>query len=536
MIGGLLGGIGLFLLGMHLMTEGLKFAAGQALKRILERWTRTPLRGILSGALITSVVQSSSAVTVAIIGFVNAGLMGLAQAVGVIYGSNIGTTVTGWLVAIVGFDINIKALALPLVGLGMVLRIIYGGKRYGALGEAMAGFGVFFMGIDVLKAAFEGLGQIIHPETLVSPGLTGLIFFVGVGFVLTVLMQSSSAAMAVTLTAASGGVIPLNAGAALVIGANLGTTSTAALAVIGATPNAKRVAGAHVAFNLITGAAALLILPLFLSALVALRRGVGLGDDPAPLLALFHTAFNVVGIFLMWPLTRWLVRFLEKRFRSAEEEESRPRYLDRNVMATSALAMEALVLEIGRIGAIARRMAVRAISGSPSALERMEADRRALDSLVEAAGEYSGLIRQSNMPAELSALLPNALRISRYYSETAELALEVARARGSGNRIHAPELASVISHFEENLLHLVECADAHSDNYTARACKLQLQELQEEYQILKSRLLRAGSEGEVAVKQLVDELDLLSNIKRIGEQIEKGARYLADLRVPMTLV
>ena len=144
MIGSLLGGIGLFLLGMVLMTDGLKTAAGKTLRNILQSSTGTPMRGLLSGALITSLVQSSGAVTVAIIGFVNAGLMSLGQAVTVIYGTNIGTTMTSWLVAIIGFNVNIKAFALPAIGMGMMYRLIKGSGRQGAIGEALAGFGVFF--------------------------------------------------------------------------------------------------------------------------------------------------------------------------------------------------------------------------------------------------------------------------------------------------------------------------------------------------------------------------------------------------------
>ena len=152
-IASLLGGIGLFLLGMRLLTDGLKTAAGRALRGILARSTGTRLRGVLSGALITSVVQSSSAVTVATIGFVNAGILTLLQAVAVIYGSNVGTTATGWIVAIVGIHVNIKALALPAVGAGMLLGLFGRGDRLRAAGQALAGFGVFFLGIDVLRAA-----------------------------------------------------------------------------------------------------------------------------------------------------------------------------------------------------------------------------------------------------------------------------------------------------------------------------------------------------------------------------------------------
>ena len=529
-IGALIGGIGLFLLGMHLMTDGLKKSAGGALRDILDQGTSTLFRGVLWGALMTALVQSSSAVTVALIGFVNAGLMTLRQAVGVIYGSNLGTTMTGWLVALVGFKFDIKAVSLPLIGIGMGLWVVFGQRRQGAFGFALAGFGVFFIGIDVLNVTFHDLKATIELEALFRHGLWGLILFVGIGFLLTMLMQSSSAAMAVTLTAASGGVIPLNAGAAMVIGANLGTTSTAALSVIGSTPNAKRVAGAHVVFNLLTGAAALLILPLFLELLASLRQAAGLENGPAPLLALFHTAFNILGVLLMWPLSGSLVRFLEGRFRAADEELARPKYLDRNIVSTPYLALEALFQELGRIGDISRRMARRSLSSTGQSVQAQTEDRKALDSLIDAAGGFANQLRQHGMPGDLSGLLSDALRVSRYYSEAAELAESVTAARDTYGRIEAPELEQTIQSFEGLVDELAAMADSGSDAYAPAQGRRLAQQVQEDYQELKSRLLQAGADGQLPVRSLVNELDTLSSIRRIAEQLEKGSRYLAYLK------
>ncbi|MCB1982800.1 MAG: Na/Pi symporter, partial [Rhodoferax sp.] len=164
MVATLAGGLGLFLLGMTMMTDGLKLAAGPALERVLTRATRTRWHALTSGALMTAVVQSSSAVTVAAIGFVNAGLMTLAPALWVLFGANVGTTMTGWIVALVGLKFKIEALALPLVGLGAVLRLTGSGRRHGAIGTAVAGFGLLFMGIGLLQQNFAGLaGQLSLP-------------------------------------------------------------------------------------------------------------------------------------------------------------------------------------------------------------------------------------------------------------------------------------------------------------------------------------------------------------------------------------
>ena len=353
-VGTFLGGLGLFLLAVSMISDGLKLAAGDALKEILARSTSTPLRGVASGLLVTAIVQSSSAVTVATIGFVNAGLLNLIQSLGIVYGANLGTTMTGWLVAAVGFDFKIEALALPLIGLGMLARLTGASRKLGAAGESLAGFGLFFIGVDVLQEAFQGLAADVDVGAFAPQGGLGLVLYVALGFFMTVATQSSSAAIAITLTAATGGVLGIDAAAATVIGANVGTTSTATLAVIGATANARRVAGAHVIFNLLTGIVALALLPLLIWTVRTSGEALGLEDAPAITLALFHTIFNLLGVLLMWPLTGRLAAFLERRFTTRAEMLSRPQYLDRNVMATPPLALDALKLELRRASRLTR--------------------------------------------------------------------------------------------------------------------------------------------------------------------------------------
>ncbi len=531
-LAGVVGGVGLFLLGMRLLTDGLRLAAGGALRTILERWTRTPVRGLLSGILITSVVQSSSAVTVAAIGFVNAGLMSLAQAVTVIYGSNLGTTMTGWLVALVGFHVDVKALALPAIGVGMALGIAGRGRRMGAVGEALAGFGVFFLGIDVLRSTFTGLGEGFATERFVSVGVAGALLFVAVGFGLTVLLQSSSAALALILTSAGGGAVPLETAAAMVIGANLGTTSTAALAVIGATSNAKRVAAAHVAFNGITGLVALSMLPVLLQGLSLVRELLNLDAQAAAVLAAFHTLFNLLGVALLLPFTRVLVHFLEERFRTPEEDEARPRYLDKNVVQTPTLATNALVMELARVGSIARRMG-QAAMGTPVRLPRIASDRAVLSSLVESVGDFCTRMRRSHLPVELDEALPNALRVSRYYAEVAELAEAIAIARLAEELRAPPELAAEVARFRAATAEFLASAGIDVEGYSPASCADALSGIEKHYQALKSDLLQAGARGQLPVREVVAQLDQLSNVRRLAQQVERGARYLSGLETAM---
>jgi phosphate:Na+ symporter len=527
----LLGGIGLFLMGMWLLSDGLKLAGGRALRTILTRWTGTPLRGLLSGALITSLVQSSSVVTVATIGFVNAGLITLRQAVRVIYGSNIGTTMTGWLVAFIGLQVDLKVFALPLIGVGMLLRISGGETQRAAGGMALAGFGLFFVGIDFLREAFADLGQDLPLDAIPGSGFAAVALAFIAGVMITILMQSSSAAMAIILTAAAGGALPVSAAAAMVIGTNIGTTSTALFAALGATPNARRVAASHVAFNVITAAVALALLPLVIWILKAIPGATAPGGAPAIDLALFHTTFNVLGVTLMWPLTGRLVDVLERRFRSREEDEAQPRFLDRNVVVTPLLAMHAVVMELGRMGKIAQRISKGAMSAEVALGARLESDSHILDNLVESVGEFSILLQRSKLPAELDEVLPNALRVSRYYTEMAELARRIAAAQSTLEPIEAAVLAADVAHFKSIVVKLLEAADVEDAGFSAQTMTAQLADLEKEYQRLKSHLLRSGTAGELPVRRIVAQLDLCSDMRRLAEQAAKGAQYLDGLRV-----
>ncbi len=525
-LGSFIGGIGLFLLGMQLMTEGLKVAAGNTLRTILERSTATPLRGILSGALITSLVQSSGAVTVATIGFVNAGLMDLMQAITIVYGSNIGHTMIGWLVSLIDFQGAVKLVALPLIGLGMLLRLNRGNNRYEALGETLAGFGVFFTGIDLLRSTFAGTG--LSMPAILGDGMGSHLAFLAIGLLLTVVMQSSSATIVITLTAAAGGLVPFDSGAALIIGANIGSTSTAALAALGATPNAKRVAAAHVIFNLATGTVALLLLPFLRHALLTIPE-VHLNTNTTVLLALFHTSMNIMGVCLIWPFTRRMVRWLKGWFRSHEEDEARPLYLDRNIAATPVLAFHALAKEIERIGNIARRMAKGAMSSEAGPSLQLEADRRILLKLEIEVGNFIRLVRRGSLPGELDHVLPNALRVTSYYREVADVSLRVAQMQQQRRPVEDEALAQEIGRYKQHVVKLLEITDVARKDYAPEECAALFQETEEMYRHLKSSLLKAGTKNLLPVGVMVSLIDLMSDVRRIADQIEKGALYLTTL-------
>ncbi len=525
-LGTFLGGLGLFLLAMSMITDGLKLAAGHALRGILARFTQTPVRGAASGALMTAVVQSSSAVTIATIGFVNAGLLGTAQALGVVYGATIGTTVTGWLVTLVGFQFSISAFALPLVGIGMMARLLGPARRTGAIGEALAGFGLFFIGVDLLRGAFEGVANIVDIAALSPEGVAGIAAFVGIGFLTTLVTQSSSAAIAITLTAATGGLIGLPAAAAMVIGATVGTTSTAALAVIGATPNARRVAAGNVVIHCFSACIGLLLLPVLLSVSDSLAAPA---VTPALTLAVFHTTFSVAGVLLFWPFAPRLAGFLEHRFTTQEEQLGRPQHLDANVLVSPDLAIDAFKLELGRLTTMARSYARDAVSGMPQGMKHT-ARHDGLRALVAAIEHAVTRLERERMPQSISELLPLVLRIANYVDETVALAREQAAADPHMSALMETPLRTGIEGLRTAIVGLIDQGDPDREGFDAQALEATYQTTVQRWRELKTELLNAGVRREVPVWRLNPAIEALRGMLRIGERCTRTAIRSHELR------
>lgn len=348
LLGTLAGGIGLFLLGMMLLTDGLKQSAGQKLEHYLHAGTRSKFRGFFSGFTLTALVQSSSVVTVATIGFANAGLLTIGQSAWVVFGSNVGTTMTSWIVALVGFKIKVELFALPLVGVGAFLHILSSASRVKALGLAFAGFGLLFIGLDTLQGAMQGYQGDFSFLAAREADLYQILLFTLIGCIMTTLMQSSSAAMAVILTLVNTGNVPLVLGAAAVIGANIGTTSTALLATIGATANAKRVAWAHVIFNLVAAIAAFCMLPVVSEVFALGYERKLMGGNAAFWLAIYHTLFNFFGVLIMIFIEPKITAFLNRRFIDSDRT-LQLQYVDATSTEVPAVAAHSVMKEFDHL-------------------------------------------------------------------------------------------------------------------------------------------------------------------------------------------
>ena len=523
-----LGGLALFMLAMMMMTEGLKVFAGGGLKQLLNRYTSTPMRGVMAGVLVTGLVQSSGAVTVATIGFVNAGVFTLAQALTVVFGTNIGTTVTAWLVSLVGFGFKIENFALPILALGVLLRLGLFDRRLRGLGEALAGFGLFFLGLAILKDGFGGLAQ-SYSATLMDGERGGTLLFLILGFVATVLTQSSSASIAIVLTAVSGGVVGMYPAAVAIIGANLGSTSTAAMAVLRATPNAKRLALGHILFNLITGVVALALLPLLMWGIHLLADGLELEGSPAAVLALFHTVFNVLGVLLMLPAAGLLTRWLQRLFRSQEEEAGRPRHLDTTLTATPDLAESALAAELARLRLMASQMVHDALMRPEQPAALVEQQAAAMRTLVAAITDFISKVRAESMSREVGESLARDLRIARYLDEAARL---------SGNAVELRRQMAISSDRQvvDRLEHLIAavkfCCDltGRDEEFQGTDAHRQqaLERFQGAYQQAKGEILAAAVARRLLVEQADQLLGVLSTTRRMVEQLVKADRLLRD--------
>src|SRR5271167_2286709 len=361
----LVGGLGLFLLGIHHLTEGLKGLAGDSLRRALQTLVGGRLSAVVSGALFTVAIQSSTATTLTVIGFVSAGLVTFAQAVGVIIGATFGTTSTPWLVAIFGFRVSISAFAMPMLGVGAFLWLIAKGKTRSA-GAILAGFGLLFIGIEYLQTGMEGISW--NLDAIGGSGFGWQWILAGIGILMSVVMQSSSAAAATTLVALNAGSLTFDQACALIVGQSVGTAATSAMVAIGAGLAVRRAALAHIVYNVTVGVIGILLL----GPIAAAARWVGTQfDDPNGVLALaaFSSIFKFVGILAFYP---WLDGFSRLIIRiSGKGSESAVSRLDPVLAeAGGGVALEAgwratLELAHGSVDAVRRRLAGDAVDYDP---------------------------------------------------------------------------------------------------------------------------------------------------------------------------
>jgi phosphate:Na+ symporter len=533
-----LGGVGLFLLGMIVMTQGLKALAGSALRAVLSKAAATPLRGSFWGALVTLLVQSSSATTMTTIGLVSAGLLTFPQGLGLVFGANVGTTGTGWLVALIGVRVSLTAAALPMIFLGALIKLLASGRVSGA-GAALAGFGLVLFGLTTLQQGMGGLAERLHPAdlpaVLAGPdtgwwwGMLGALVLVVVGLVMTAVMQSSTAAIAVTLSAYYAGAVGLDQGCALIIGQNIGTATSSALAAIGASTTAKRLAIAYVLFKMIAAVIALVLFPIVTPLLVRASRAT----DGATLLAAYHTAYNFVGVLVLLPVIDRFTRLVERIL--PERGSPLTRCLDPSALATPVVAVEACSSVEAALAAATRAEAVPG-KDAVSVHEAVDALRQSQVFLSDVSGPPETEDEQQRLTSTLHAL-DHASRLA----ETAG-GIDFGTARGGPDDARAGELCAdamrIASAIADDVAVLPGIDQSPRASLAASGAKtlstdealVRLERCAEELEKLqrthRSATLGAVASGTLSADAAIVRVDTLRSLQALARHAWRSTMYL----------
>ena len=442
------GSLGLFLFGMTMMSEALQKVAGDKMRTILASMTKNRVMGVLTGVAITSIIQSSSATTVMVVSFVNAGLLSLAESITVIMGANIGTTVTAWLVSLVGFKFSIITIAIPLIGISIPFLFSKKDKRK-SIGQLMVGFSLLFIGLEYLKNSVPDINS--NPEVLEflaqysNMGFGSIFLFLFVGTILTIILQSSSATMAITLVMLSQGWISFEIGAAMVMGENIGTTITANIAAIPANTNARRAALSHTLFN-VFGVVWLLILfyPFTRFVQWAVTWGEASSNTPLYALSLFHTLFNITNMCIMI----WFVNVYEKIVTTLikdkkTDNEFALQFISANMISTGELSlieaekeMEHFTQRTLLMFDEVRQYAIQKQTDSTNAnrAERIDQFENASDKTDLAIANYLHAIADSNTSSELKHTVRNYVYVTSEIETMADCCNNIGRTATRKNK------------------------------------------------------------------------------------------------------
>lgn len=438
----IVGGIGVILLGMVLMTDSLKSLGGDTMKRVLYRLTKNSFVSVLSGAGFTALIHNSSAVILATVGFVGAGLLGFSNAIGVIFGANLGTTSTAWVVALVGFKLNIGIIILPMVAIGAFMKLFMKGSRASA-GLAIAGFALLFVGIDVLN---EGMRHLPHHITLSNFTLNNVFdeaLLVGVGIVMTIALQSSTVAIVTTITAVNAGAITLEQATLLIIGQNIGKLYYGVIASIGVSVSAKRLAVVHIMFNVLTGLVIFALHSHFTRTVVAMCDIAGV-TNPAIILSAFHTSFNFFGIVLFLPLIGQVRKVAE----SLVPEKVSPliRRLDFSTTKIPSVAIETVRITLEEIAALILSAMKDLILADRPFSEIVEKIDEADDALVH-TGAFLSHIRSEPESALVRNQHLDVLHAAEHLTRLAEACREIDVVRTTAKTSYLRQLA--LDHIQE---------------------------------------------------------------------------------------
>lgn len=536
-----IGGLAMFIYGMNIMADGLQHAAGSKMKKILEVLTQNKLMGIALGALVTAIIQSSSATTVMVVGFVNAGLMNLTQAISVIMGANIGTTITGWLVSAGEWAkmFSPSTLAPIAVMVGVIITLV--GKRQQSKDVAgiIIGFGILFIGMNTMSDAVYPLRESeVFKTAFISMGSNPFLgILVGAG--VTAIIQSSSASQGILLSLASAGLVPTNAAVFIIMGQNIGTCVTAILSSVGASKNAKCVGTMHLTFN-IAGTIIFSILAMFLFARLDPSYGEGIINMTQ--ISFIHTVFNVGTTIILMPFSGYIIKFAMKvnglKAVETKSDEAELVHLDKRMMSTPSVAVEGAKLETIRMGRIARENLSLALSTLSDHDEEKMADVKqrefVIDKLCDNISKYLidlCMLHLSDKDNEMVTSLLNTVsdmeRVGDHAENIVELAEEMKQEGISFSDTALEELNEMSTTTLGAYDNAVKALELDDITYAVKTSFL------EDQVDAMEKKLRAGhierlSNAECSVNAGIHFIDLLGNLERVSDHAMNIAQVVLN--------
>ena len=534
-----IGGFGLFLYGMQVMAQGLQKSAGSRMKRLLEVLTKNHFMGILVGAAVTAIIQSSSASTVMVVGFVNAGLMNLNQAVGVIMGANIGTTITSWIVSSAEWMkfLSPSQLAPIAIAVGVVFMIFAKKKSLRQIGEILAGFGILFLGLDMMGTAAKPLrGSKVLQDAFVILGHNPILGILA-GAAVTVIIQSSSASVGILQTLAAAALVPWNAAVYIILGQNIGTCVTALMSSIGANKTAKRAAYIHLLFNVVGSVVFAIVAVIYFYWInpVLGQTMINMTD-----ISIVHTAFNILNTLMLFPFANGLVYLSGKLVSNMDEEEDESvlRHLDDRIIETPSFAIENAIKEVIRMGNIAEdntRLSMESLfEKDEKKIEQVFRREKSINSLEKAITNYLIKISNSSISEEqhnyVTGLFHTINDIERV-GDHAENIVELAQ-------LHIEEgiTLSDIARTELKMMFeaTIECfetalrARKNNDVILAQNVLAQEDRVDQMEEELRSSHIERLAKNECSATAGVVFLDVISNLERISDHASNIAMSVLD--------
>ena len=553
----LLGSLAMFLYGMKIMSEGLQKFAGDRLRSVLTAMTTNRVTGVLTGVLITALIQSSSATTVMVVSFVNAGLLSLSQSIGVIMGANIGTTVTAWIISALGFKVDMAAMSLPLLAVGVPL-LFSGKSNRKSIGEFIFGFSFLFMGLSLLKANAPDLGK--NPEMLsfvqnyTDMGFASVILFVLIGTVLTMIVQASAATMAITLIMCANGWISFELGAALVLGENIGTTITANLAALTGNTQSRRAAMAHLVFNIF---GVIWVLCLFKPVTLGVSwfvEEVMQTIDPAVAvsfkLSAFHTAFNICNVLILI----WFVKLIEKTVckiipQKEIEEEYRLRFITGGLLSTAELSIVQARKEINlfamrmsrMFGMLKDLLHMTDENEFNKLYSRIEKYENISDNMELEIANYLNLVSEGRLSSEskleIRGMLREVTEIESIGDSCYNLARTINRKRNGGNDFtekqyeHIHQMMQLTSDALNHMLAIVE--DEHHAVDVNKTFNLE-NEINNYRAQLKNQNVLDVNNKEYDYQMGVHYMDLIAECEKLAEYVVNVVEALTNVKEKKT--